>query len=138
MEKKRVLIICRNNSARSQMAEGLLRSLYGGKYDVFSAGTEPTGVNPYAIIVMSEIGIDITTHRSKSMEEYYDQSFDYIITVCDTLKGACPVFPGNGIQIHKSFEDPAAEKGSQDKILASFRNVRNQIKTWLIKEFGNK
>ena len=119
------------------MAEGLLRSLYGDRYDVFSAGTEPTRVNPYAMIVMSEIGIDITSHRSKSMEEFFGQSFDYVVTVCDTLKGTCPVFPGNAVNIHKSFDDPAAETGSEDKILASFRMVRNSIKSWLFKEFGN-
>src|ERR1041385_7696158 len=108
MDKKRVLILCTGNSARSQMAEGILRDLAGDRFDVESAGIEPSHVRPEAIEAMREIGIDISSHRSKSVDEFVDQQFDYIITVCDNAKETCPVFPGNAKRIHWSFDDPAA------------------------------
>jgi arsenate reductase (thioredoxin) len=129
--KKRVLILCTGNSARSQMAEGLLRSMAGNHLDVFSAGTRPTGLNPNAVAAMAEIGIDISGHRSKSVDEFRGQPFDYVITVCDKAKEACPVFPGHARQIHHDFEDPAAAPA--DRQLAVFRKVRDELHAWLAK-----
>ncbi|MGI8884930.1 MAG: arsenate reductase ArsC, partial [Pyrinomonadaceae bacterium] len=103
--KKRVLILCTSNSARSQMAEGLLREHAGDNYEVESAGVEPSYVRPHAIEAMREIGIDIAGHRSKSLEEFFGQTFDYIITVCDNAKEHCPAFPGKAQRIHWSFDD---------------------------------
>jgi arsenate reductase len=129
MNRKRVLILCTGNSARSQMAEGLLRHLAGERFEVFSAGTKPVGLNANAVKVMSELGIDIANHRSKSVNEFAGQQFDYVITVCDNAKEACPFFPGGGQRVHHSFEDPAAVPEGQQ--LESFRAVRDQISTWL-------
>jgi len=105
-EKKRVLFICTHNAARSQMAEGLLRALHGDHYEAFSAGTEPGSVNASAIRAMAEIGIDISHHRSKSLKEFFDQEFDYVVTVCDHAKESCPYFPGGKKILHQSFDDP--------------------------------
>lgn len=127
MEKKRVLILCTGNSARSQMAEGMLRHIADETFEVESAGVEPSNVRPEAIEAMSEIGIDISTHRSKSVDEFTDQQFDYIITVCDNARESCPVFPGGAQRIHWSFDDPAAVKGSDEERLSAFRTVRDQI-----------
>jgi arsenate reductase len=129
MSKKRVLILCTGNSARSQMAEGLLRNLAGNRFEVFSAGTRPVGVNPNAVQAMAEAGIDISGHRSKSVDEFAGQQFDYVITVCDNAKEACPFFPGGGQRVHHSFQDPAAVPEEQQ--FESFRAVRDQISTWL-------
>lgn len=134
--KKRVLFICTHNSARSQMAEGLLRALYGDRYEVYSAGTQPTEVNPYVIRVMAEIGIDISDHRSKSVEEFLDQEFDYVITVCDHAKETCPFFPGGKEYIHKGFDDPSSFSGSEDERLDFLRRVRDEIKEWIEETFG--
>ena len=111
------------------MAEGLLRHLAGEKFEVFSAGTKPVGLNPNAVKVMSEIGIDISSHRSKSVDEFSGQQFDYVITVCDNAKEACPIFPGVGKRIHHSFRDPVA--ANADDQIALFREVRDEIRTWL-------
>jgi arsenate reductase len=127
--KKRVLILCTGNSARSQMAEGLLRSMAGDEVEVFSAGTRPAGLNPNAVTAMAEIGIDISGHRSKSVDEFVGQPFDLVLTVCDRAREACPVFPGQGRQFHHDFEDPAAAPA--DRQLAVFRGVRDQIRAWL-------
>ena len=127
--KKRVLILCTGNSARSQMAEGLLRHLAGDRFDVSSAGTRPVGLNPNAVKVMAEIRVDIASHRSKSVDEFVDQQFNYVITVCDSAKEACPIFPGAGERIHHTFDDPAAAPSDQQ--LAVFRQVRDQIHVWL-------
>ncbi|MDY6966779.1 MAG: arsenate reductase ArsC [Halobacteriota archaeon] len=135
--KKKVLFICTHNSARSQMAEGLLRHLYGDRYEVYSAGTEPSSVNPHAVKVMEEIGIDISTHRSKSVNELINNNFDFIVTVCDTAKETCPFFPGGGEKIHKSFEDPSGFLGTEDEIIAGFRRVRDEIRGWIVEAFGN-
>jgi len=135
--KEKILFICTHNSARSQMAEGLLRDLFGEYYEVHSAGTEPSPVNPFAIRVMEEAGIDISYHRSKSVSEYMDTSFDCVITVCDFAKETCPFFPG-GIIIHKGFNDPAQVNGNRDDVLREFRRSRDEIKSWLIKEFTPK
>src|SRR5688500_7740371 len=109
--KKRVLILCTGNSARSQMAEGLLRHMGGGNFEVESAGVEPSQVRPLAIEAMKEIGIDISGHRSKSVDEFIGQEFDYVITVCDNANESCPTFPGNTQRIHWSFDDPAEATG---------------------------
>ena len=126
-EKKRVLILCTGNSARSQMAEGLLRKMAGDKFEVLSAGVAPTMVRTEAIEVMAEAGIDITDHRSKSVDEFAGQQFDFVITVCDNAKERCPIFPGTTQRIHWGFEDPAAVTGDKTKRLAAFRVVRDQI-----------
>ena len=125
----RVLILCTANSARSQMAEGLLRHIAGDRFEVFSAGTKPVGLNPNAVKAMAEVGIDIAKHRSKSADEFAGQSFDYVITVCDNAKEACPIFPGQGQRLHHSFEDPAAVP--QEQQLESFRRVRDQLSSWI-------
>lgn len=126
--KKRVLILCTGNSARSQMAEGLLRHDSGDKYEVESAGTISSFVRPQAIKAMEEIGIDISGHRSKALDEFLDQPFDYVITVCDNAKESCPVFPGKAERVHWSFDDPAEAVGSDEEVLAVFRRVRDEIR----------
>jgi arsenate reductase len=129
--KRRVLILCTANSARSQMAEGLLRELGGDRLDVFSAGAKPSMVNPLAIQVMHERGIDISHHRSKHLGEFLDQPFDEVITVCDTAAETCPIFPGRAQRIHWSFPDPAAAEGSEEQRLQMFRQVRDAIEARL-------
>jgi len=114
------------------MAEGLLRDLAGDRFEAFSAGTKPVGLNPNAVKAMSEVEIDISKHRSKSVDEFAGQQFDYVITVCDNAKESCPFFPGGGQRIHHSFEDPAA--APKDQQLELFRKVRDEISSW-IKEF---
>jgi arsenate reductase (thioredoxin) len=136
--KKRVLVLCTGNSARSQMAEGLLRELGGDRLDVYSAGTNPSTVNPLAIEVMRERGIDISSHRSKHLEEFLGQLFDYVLTVCDKAAENCPIFPGQARRTHWSFPDPAAVSGTRGERLAFFRQVRDDIefhlREWLAKE----
>ena len=127
----RVLILCTGNSARSHMAEGLLRHDAGNVYEVFSAGTKPSHVRPEAIAVMREVGIDISGHRSKSVDEFAGQEFDYVITVCDNAKRSCPVFPAKTKRIHWSIEDPAAARGSGEGVLAVFRRVRDELRARL-------
>jgi|SRR6185369_17475117 len=122
-----VLILCTGNSARSQMAEGLFRQAAGDRYQVFSAGTKPTQVRPEAISVMREIGIDISGHRSKSVDEFLGQELDLVITVCDSAQESCPVFPGRTRRLHWPFEDPAAVMGSEEQRIAAFRSIRDQI-----------
>ena len=128
MGKKRVLVLCTGNSARSQMGEGLFRAEGGAGVDVFSAGTQPGSVRPEAITVMKEIGIDISGHRSKSVDEFAGQSFDYVVTVCDNARDNCPVFPAGTERIHWSFEDPAAVEGGEEERLSAFRRIRDQIR----------
>jgi len=123
----RVLFLCTGNSARSQMAEGLLRAFGSGDFEIYSAGTDPKGLNPLAIEAMQEIGIDISGHESKSLERFLGQHFDYIITVCDRARDSCPTFPGDNQRIHWGFEDPAAVIGTRAEQLAVFRRVRNEI-----------
>ena len=125
--KKRVLILCTGNSARSQMAEGILRSIAGDRFDVASAGVAPSRVRPEAVEAMRDIGVDISTHRSKSVDEFLEERFDYVITVCDNAKESCPIFPGNAERIHWSFDDPAAYEGTDDEKLSEFIRVRDQI-----------
>jgi arsenate reductase len=129
--KRRVLILCTGNSARSQMAEGLLRHDAGDRFDVESAGTNPSAVRPEAIAAMREVGIDISGHRSKSVEEFAGQSFYAVITVCDSARESCPVFFGLAKRLHRSFEDPAALDGSAEERLTAFRRVRDQLRAYL-------
>jgi arsenate reductase len=125
--KKRVLFLCTHNSARSQMAEGLLRKIAGDQYEVFSAGTERTSVRPLAIDAMREIGIDISGHRSKTLDEFSGDQFDYVITVCDRANESCPVFAGATERIHWSFDDPTTVTGTEEQKLRAFRTVRDAI-----------
>ena len=125
-DKKRVLILCTGNSARSQMAEGLLRAFAGNRFEVFSAGTFATFVRPQAIAVMNELGIDISSHRSKSMSEFVNDKFDYVITVCDSANQRCPVFPGRVERIHWSIDDPVIG-GSEEGQLEAFRAARDEL-----------
>jgi arsenate reductase len=123
----RVLILCTGNSARSQMAEGLLRHASGGRIEVESAGTHPSVVRPEAIAVMREIGIDISAQRSKSVDAFAGQSFDLVVTVCDSARETCPVYPGHAIRRHQAFADPAVVSGPESVRLAAFRRVRDEI-----------
>lgn len=131
-ERKRVLILCTGNSARSQMAEGLLREIGGDRFEVESAGINPSRVRPEAVEAMHEVGIDISGHRSKSADEFVGQDFDYIITVCDNARETCPVFPGHAERIHHSFDDPPAPGvANPDTTMALFRRVRDEIREWV-------
>jgi arsenate reductase len=129
--KKSILILCTGNSARSQMAEGLLRHYAGDRFEVQSAGTRPSRVRPEAIAAMSELGIDISGHRSKSVDEFTGQIFDYVLTACDNAKESCPIFPGKTVTIHHAFDDPAALQGSAEERLALFRRVRDELREYL-------
>jgi arsenate reductase len=129
---QRVLILCTGNSARSQMAEGLLRHLAGDRFEVYSAGTQPSSVRPEAVAVMKEVGIDISGNRSKHVDEFAGEAFDYVLTVCDNAKESCPLYPGHTTRLHESFEDPAAALGSEEERLAAFRRVRDKIKGYLL------
>ncbi|MFC1505790.1 arsenate reductase ArsC [Thermoproteota archaeon] len=133
--KKKILFICTHNSARSQMAEGFIKYQYGEQFEAFSAGTKPTKVNLYAIKAMSEIGIDISKHQSKSVKNFEGIEFDYIISVCDQAKESCPFFPGAKFFIHKSFEDPSSLEGAEEEIMENFRRVRKEICEWIENEF---
>lgn len=126
--KQRVLFLCTGNSARSQMAEGLLRHLAGDRFDVCSAGTHPVGLNYGAVVAMRELDIDISAQRSKRMDEFTDQTFDCLIAVCDRAKESCPCWPHTGRLVHWSFEDPAATIGSPEERRTAFRSVRDHIK----------
>lgn len=135
-DKIKILFLCTGNSCRSQMAEAWLRELGGDAFEVYSAGLEPHGVNPYTINVMQEAGIDMGSHRSKHLNEFISEAdFDYLITVCGNADERCPVFPGMGTRLHWPFEDPAAFVGPDDEKSAVFRDVRDQIKakiqSWL-------
>ena len=127
MNKRRVLFLCTHNSARSQIAEGFLRSLADDRFDVASAGTEATRVHPLAIRAMADVGVDISRHTSKMLDALVEQPWDYVITVCDAAHEACPVFPRASNRLHWSFEDPSRASGSDDERLEVFRRVRDQI-----------
>lgn len=129
--KQKILVLCTGNSCRSQMAEGYLRHLAGDRFEVTSAGLEPSVVNPNAIKVMQEDGVDISSHTSKDVVQFIGQQFDYIITVCDNAREHCPYFPGQAERIHWSFEDPAQAVGSEEEVLDVFRQVRDKIKSTL-------
>jgi arsenate reductase len=137
-DRARVLFLCTHNSARSQMAEGLLRHLAGHGFEVHSAGTEATLVRPLAIRAMEELGIDISGQESKTLDAYLDQPFDYVITVCDDANEACPYLPGARNRLHWSFEDPSRAGGSEEERLALFRRVRDEIRERIEQEFVNQ
>ncbi len=128
---QRVLILCTGNSARSQMAEGLLRHDAGDRFTVESAGTKPSVVRPEAIAAMREVGIDISGHRSKHVDAFDGQVFDLVLTVCDHANEVCPVFPGGTRRLHHAFDDPAAVTGDEATRLAAFRRVRDEIRAYL-------
>jgi arsenate reductase len=144
--RKKVLCLCTHNSARPKMAEGLLRAMYGDRYDAYSAGVTATAVDPRAVRVMLEIGIDITGQRSKSAEEFQDTIFDLAVTVCDRARQSCPICstnlqlptrsPRSREVIHRSFEDPAAAAGSEEEQLEVFRKVRDDIRDWISQTLG--
>jgi len=134
--KKTILFICTHNSARSQMAEGFVNSLFGEYYEAYSGGIEPTGINPYVIQVMRKIGIDISDHYAKNVNEFMDRKIDYVVTVCDQAQGSCPFFPGAKTYIHKGFQDPSPFTGTEEEILEQIRNVRDEIRSWIVKTFG--
>jgi arsenate reductase (thioredoxin) len=127
VNKQRILFLCTHNSARSQMAEGFLRSLAEDRFEVASAGTQATRVHPLAVRAMADVGIDISRHTSKILDEFLEQPWDYVITVCDAANEACPVFPKKSSRLHWSFEDPSQATGTDDQRLAVFRRVRDQI-----------
>ena len=127
---KRILILCTGNSCRSQIAQGYIANFGGDKAEVYSAGIETHGVNPKAIAVMKEDGIDISGHTSNNINEYNNIDFDYVITVCDNAKERCPFFPSNAKKFHQNFPDPAKAKGSDEDIMKEFRNVRDMIKSY--------
>jgi arsenate reductase (thioredoxin) len=129
--------LCTHNSARSQMAEGMLRNLAGDRFEAFSAGTEATHVRPLAIRVMGEIGIDISGQESKTLERYLQESFDYVITVCDDANEACPFFPGAQSRLHWAFEDPSKAEGTEEERLEVFRSVRDRIRDRMQAELVN-
>ena len=131
MAKERVLFMCIHNAARSQMAEGLFRQLYGDDFDVYSAGSDPQKVDPLAIKCMGEIEIDISGHRSKSLKEFEGQEFDYVITVCGNPYNACPFFAGGKKYFKQPFEDPSAFDGTEKEKLELFKKIRDELKDWL-------
>jgi arsenate reductase (thioredoxin) len=137
-KKARVLFLCTHNSARSQMAEGLLRQLAGNRFEAHSAGTEATHVRPLAVRAMDEVGVDISGQESKTLERYLREPFDYVITVCDDANEACPVFPGAKSRLHWSFEDPSRAEGSEEERLAVFRSVRDRIGERIERELVNE
>jgi arsenate reductase (thioredoxin) len=133
--RRKVLFLCTHNSARSQMAEGLLRHLAGDRFEVMSAGTEATSVRPEATRAMAELGVDISGQSSKALERYLGETFDYVVTVCDDANETCPVFPGAKNRLHWSFRDPSRAEGSEEERLGAFRTVRDEIQDRIRKEF---
>jgi len=136
-DKSRVLFVCAHNSARSQMAEAILRHLFGEKYESYSAGTEPNMVHPFAIKVMEEIGIDISRQRSKGIDEFTEMRFDVIATVCDQAKENCPYIPGAKSYLHMGFPDPSSAPGNYEQRLDEFRKIRDAIRDWIAKTFSS-
>ena len=137
-EKTRILFLCTHNSARSQMAEGLLRHLAGDRFEAMSAGTEATDVRPLAIRAMEEVGIDISGQESETLDRYLHEPFDHVITVCDDANEACPFFPGARERLHWSFEDPSKAEGTEEERLAVFRRVRDGISKRIGQELTNE
>ena len=135
--RERVLILCTGNSCRSQLAEAIWRHEAGDRYEVFSAGTQPKGINPRTGVVLRELSISLDGHRSKDVREFFGQPFDLVITVCDHARETCPVFPGAKRQEYWPFDDPAAATGSEEEILTVFRRVRDQIRARIREYVGN-
>jgi arsenate reductase (thioredoxin) len=134
--KPKVLFLCTGNSARSQMAEAFLRQLAGARFEALSAGTDPKGLNPFAVQVMREAGIDISAQRSKGAQEFLGQPIQYVVTVCANAKEKCPIFPATCKVMHWDLDDPAAAEGSDAEKLAVFRKIRDQIRERIEREFG--
>ena len=134
-KKTTVLFLCTHNSARSQMAEGILNHIYPDQYEASSAGILPTQVNPFTIQVLKEINIHISNHQAKSIQEFKDTQFDIVVTVCDNAKETCPFFPGKKV-FHQSFPNPTKYQGNPEEILLRFRSVRNEILKWITEVFG--
>ncbi len=135
VKKQTVLFICVHNSARSQMAEGLVNALYGDRFEAVSGGTEATRVHPAAIRAMAEIGVDIRAHWSKSIDVFDGRRFDHVVMVCDEKQSDCPFFPGGRNYIHRAFDDPAACEGTEEDVLACFRKSRDEIRAWIEETF---
>ena len=135
-QKTRVVFICTANAARSQMAEGLLRAKYGDRFEVFSAGTRPSRVSTRAIRVMQEIGIDISHHRSKSLDEISGQTFDLAVTLCDRANQVCPVMTCAKKTLHHGFPDPHMTSGTEEDLIEGYRKVRDEIAAWIDETFG--
>ena len=135
MSKPRILVLCTGNSARSQMAEGLLKAKVGDRFEVDSAGTRPIGVSPEAIAALADVGIDISANRSKSVDEFAGQEIDYVLTVCDNAKANCPYFPARTKLTHHAFSDPYFASGDFESRVAAFGKVRDQIADYLDTEF---
>ena len=136
MAKTSVLFVCTHNSARSQMAEGLLRDRYGDQYDVYSAGTERTHVRPLATAVMEEVNVDLSDHHSKMIDDLGDRTFDVVVTVCDAAREACPYLPAEEENLHRSFEDPSSAQGTDEERRAVFRRVRDALADWIDETFA--
>jgi arsenate reductase len=137
-DKKKILFLCTHNATRSQMAEGLVNALYSDRYEAFSAGNWPTAVHPCAIAVMAEVGIDISAHRAKSLDEFDGQTFDYVVTLCAEAQESCLIFPGGAEYVHRAFVNPGSVPAPRNDQCASGRQVRDQIKEWLDETFGEK
>ena len=136
MAKTSVLFVCTHNSARSQMAEGLLRDRYGDQYDVYSAGTERTHVRPLATAVMEEVNVDLSDHHSKTIDDLGDRTFDVVVTVCDAAREACPYLPAEEENLHRSFEDPSSAQGTDEERRAVFSRVRDALADWIDETFA--
>ena len=134
--KKSVLFVCTHNAVRSQMAEAILNRLYGDRYSAFSAGSDPTQIDPFVITVMKEVGIDVSSYKSKGLNIFQDYHFDYVVTVCDQANESCPYFPGGNVRIHKSFSDPSKFQGWHEDMIKEYRLTRDEIKNWIEKEFS--
>lgn len=130
-EKVKILFLCTGNSCRSQMAEGWAKHLKGDVIDAYSAGIHPIGVSPRAIKIMAEVGVDISMHKSRHFDEFSGIDFDYVITLCDNAYESCPVFPGKAKIIHRPFNDPYFAAGSEEEVMATFRKVRDRIKSFI-------
>ena len=134
--KKRILFICTHNSARSQMAEAFLKTLFPERFEVYSAGTQPGKLNPFVVKAMVEVGMDISGNHTKSVDEFKGDKFDLVVTVCDQAKETCPYFPGAKDYLHRNFEDPSTFTGSEEEIMEKVRQVRENIKNWVLETFG--
>ncbi|MBN1471705.1 MAG: arsenate reductase ArsC [Syntrophaceae bacterium] len=134
--RKSVLFLCTHNAVRSQMAEAFLNHLYGDRYSAFSAGSDPARIDPLVVMVMKEIGMDVSANQSKNVSVFQGRHFDYVVTVCDHVQESCPYFPEGNVRIHKSFPDPSRFQGSSDDKIKEFNRVRDEIKMWIEKEFN--
>lgn len=136
--KEKILFICEKNSARSQIAEALVNKFYGDKYEAYSAGVKPGEINPYVIVGLKDYGIDISGKEAKGIDRFLNQSFDYVVTVCDAAKEICPIFYGGKIYLHKNFVEPIVQDNNEEEIIEQYRKLIGEIKQWIEKEFGNK